>query len=71
MAFCLRKNEFRKKRAKKQGYTVTVTPSLPVSVPLSQVNVLKISIPSHVRLLISSTSELGGRLQMMPVVSYV
>ena len=40
-----RKNEFRKKQAKKQRYTVTVRESLPISLTLDKVTVLKISIP--------------------------
>ena len=43
-----RKNEFRKRRAKKRGYAVTVKEILPlISIPLHQVMALKISIPNH------------------------
>ena len=63
-----RKNEFRKKRAKKRGYIVTVRPSLPISLPLENFTVLKISIPLD-KLLVSSINELECRLQTMAVPS--
>ena len=62
-----RKNEFRKKQAKKQRYTVTVRESLPISLTLDKVTVLKISIPKDM-LLVSSINELSCRLQTMAVV---
>ena len=62
-----RKNEFRKKLAKKRGYTVTVRQSLPISLPLDQVMALKISIPKDM-LLLSSINEIRCRNQTMAVV---
>ena len=55
-----RKNEFKKKRAKKRRYKVTVRESLPLGL-------LKISIPKD-KLLVSSVNELSSRLQTMAVV---
>ena len=62
-----RKNEFRKKPAEKRGYTVTVRQSLPISLPLDKVMVLKISIQKDM-LLLSSINELGRRIQTMAVI---
>ena len=62
-----RKNEYRKRRTLKRGYTVKIVQSFPICILLDLVTVLKVSISRHIMQLVSSMHDIRCKLQASPV----
>ena len=64
-----RKNELRKERASKRGYTVKIAQNFPICILLDLVSVFKVSISRHVMQLVSTVCDVRCKLQTIQVLS--